>query len=99
LPPTIEGLRELSCGSIRRRDRKPVPVPDARQSLVVHHAARPALVQAGLKSDRVIYLEAGDDKSVLARFEEGFAPQRARRRRRGSRPPADDRFAAASSRG
>jgi protein ImuA len=65
----------------------------------------PALAQAGLKSDRVIYLEAGDDKSVLACFEEGlrhgggFTPRRARRRRRGSRPPADDRFAAASSRG
>jgi hypothetical protein len=32
----------------------------------------PALAQAGLKSDRVIYLEAGDDKSVLACFEEGL---------------------------
>ena len=26
----------------------------------------PALTRAGLKSDRVVYLEAGDDKSVLA---------------------------------
>src|SRR6266404_4011615 len=32
----------------------------------------PALAQAGLKSDRVIYLEAGGDKSVLACFEEGL---------------------------
>ena len=32
----------------------------------------PALAQAGLKSDRVIYLEGGDDKSVLACFEEGL---------------------------
>ena len=32
----------------------------------------PALGQAGLKSDRVIYLEGGDDKSVLACFEEGL---------------------------
>jgi hypothetical protein len=32
----------------------------------------PALAQAGLKSDRVIYLEAGDDKSVLACFEEAL---------------------------
>lgn len=32
----------------------------------------PALSQAGLKSDRVIYLEGGDDKTVLACFEEGL---------------------------
>jgi protein ImuA len=32
----------------------------------------PALVQAGLSSDRVIYLEAGDDKTVLACAEEGL---------------------------
>jgi protein ImuA len=32
----------------------------------------PALAQAGLKPDRVIYLEGGDDKSVLACFEEGL---------------------------
>lgn len=31
----------------------------------------PALAQAGLSSDRVIYVEAGDDKMVLACFEEG----------------------------
>jgi protein ImuA len=32
----------------------------------------PALAQAGLSSDRVIYLEAGDDKTVLACAEEGL---------------------------
>jgi protein ImuA len=32
----------------------------------------PALSQAGLKSDRVIYLERGDEKTVLACFEEGL---------------------------
>ena len=32
----------------------------------------PALAQVGLKSDRVIYLEGGDDRSVLACFEEGL---------------------------
>jgi protein ImuA len=32
----------------------------------------PALSQAGLKSDRVIYLEGGDEKTVLACFEEGI---------------------------
>jgi len=32
----------------------------------------PALAQAGLPADRVIYVEAGDEKSVLACFEEGL---------------------------
>lgn len=32
----------------------------------------PAIAQAGLAPDRVIYVEAGDDKSVLACFEEGL---------------------------
>jgi protein ImuA len=32
----------------------------------------PALVQAGLAPDRVIYVEAGDDKTVLACMEEGL---------------------------
>ena len=32
----------------------------------------PALSQAGLKSDRVIYIEGGDEKTVLACFEEGL---------------------------
>ena len=32
----------------------------------------PALAQAGLSPDRVVYVEAGDDKAVLACFEEGL---------------------------
>lgn len=32
----------------------------------------PALAQAGLAPDRVIYVEAGDEKSLLACFEEGL---------------------------
>jgi len=32
----------------------------------------PALAQAGLPPDRVIYVEAGDDKTVLACVEEGL---------------------------
>src|SRR2546430_2419800 len=32
----------------------------------------PALAQAGLHPDRVIYVEAGDDKALLACFEEGL---------------------------
>jgi protein ImuA len=32
----------------------------------------PALAQAGLKPDRVIYVEAGDDKTVLTCMEEGL---------------------------
>src|SRR5215813_8401847 len=32
----------------------------------------PALAQAGLAADRVIYVEAGDEKSVLACFEEAL---------------------------
>ncbi len=32
----------------------------------------PALSQAGLKSDRLIYLEAGDEKTMLSCFEEGL---------------------------
>jgi protein ImuA len=32
----------------------------------------PALSQAGLSADRVIYVEVGDEKSVLACFEEGL---------------------------
>ena len=32
----------------------------------------PALAHAGLKSDRVIYLEGGNEKTILACFEEGL---------------------------
>src|ERR1700675_1893610 len=37
---------------------------------MVPHAPRP--LQAGLMPDRVIYVEAGDEKSVLICFEEGL---------------------------
>src|SRR5467141_4750729 len=36
----------------------------------------PALAAAGLEPDRVIYVEAGDEKSVLACFEEGLRYRR-----------------------
>jgi protein ImuA len=36
----------------------------------------PALAQAGLAPDRVIYVEAGDEKAVLACFEEGLRYRR-----------------------
>jgi protein ImuA len=39
----------------------------ARQDLFA-----PAIAQAGLAADRVIYVEAGDEKSLLACFEEGL---------------------------
>src|SRR5882757_6495564 len=39
----------------------------ARQDLFA-----PAIAQAGLLPDRVIYVEAGDEKSLLACFEEGL---------------------------
>jgi protein ImuA len=32
----------------------------------------PAIAQAGLSQDRVVYVEAGDEKSILACFEEGL---------------------------
>ena len=32
----------------------------------------PSLAQAGLSADRIIYVEAGDEKTVLACFEEGL---------------------------
>lgn len=51
----------------------------------------PSLSQAGLKSDRVIYLEGGGEKTVLTCFEEGL---RTRRRGGGSRPAEHDCFAA-----
>jgi protein ImuA len=36
----------------------------------------PALAQAGLNPDRVVYVEAGDEKSLLACFEEGLRHRR-----------------------
>ncbi len=40
--------------------------------LVRHDLFAPAIGQAGLSPDRVIYVEASDEKSVLACFEEGL---------------------------
>ncbi|HEX8233352.1 MAG TPA: damage-inducible protein [Caulobacteraceae bacterium] len=40
--------------------------------LVRHDLFAPALSQAGLDPDRVIFVEAGDEKAVLASFEEGL---------------------------
>ena len=40
--------------------------------LVRHDLFAPAIAQAGLSPDRVIYVEASDEKSVLACFEEGL---------------------------
>ena len=57
----------------------------------------PALSQAGLKSDSVIYLEAGDEKTVLACFEEGLRHGGLGACRGGGRALADDRLAAAST--
>jgi protein ImuA len=39
----------------------------------------PAFAQAGLAPDRVIYVEAGDEKAVLACFEEGLRQTASRR--------------------
>jgi hypothetical protein len=44
----------------------------ARRVRLGIYLRRAALSQAGLKSDRVIYLEGGDEKTVLACFEEGL---------------------------
>jgi hypothetical protein len=51
----------------------------------------PALAQAGLNSDRVIYLEGGDEKTILACFEEGL-------RHGGGRALNHDRLAASPTR-
>jgi len=57
----------------------------------------PALAQAGLAPDRVIYVEASDEKSVLACFEEGLRHGGARRGRRRSRSALDDGLPPASA--
>jgi hypothetical protein len=38
----------------------------------LHDLFAPALAQAGLAPDRVIYVESGDEKAVLACFEEAL---------------------------
>jgi protein ImuA len=59
----------------------------------------PALAQAGLAPGRVIYVEAGDEKSLLLCFEEGLAPWRARGRGGRGGAPVDDRLAAPAAGG
>jgi protein ImuA len=59
----------------------------------------PALAQAGLGPDRVIYLEAGDDKTVLSCFEEGLRHGGLGGRRRGGSKTHHDRVAPAAARG
>ena len=57
----------LFAGGIAARTRGKVLWCVTRQDLFAV-----ALAQAGLSPDRVIYVEAGDEKSVLACFEEGL---------------------------
>jgi protein ImuA len=57
----------LFAGGIAGRTRGKVLWCVTRQDLFA-----PALAQAGLAPDRVIYVEAGDEKSVLACCEEGL---------------------------
>ena len=65
---TINGAAAaLFVGGIAARTRGKVLWCVTRQDLFA-----PALAQAGLSPDRVIYVEAGDEKSVLACFEEGL---------------------------
>jgi protein ImuA len=64
----IEGAAAaLFAGGIAARTRGKVLWCVTRQDLFAV-----ALAQAGLPPDRVIYVEAGDEKSVLACFEEGL---------------------------
>jgi protein ImuA len=57
----------LFTAGIAARTRGPVLWCVARQDLFA-----PAIAQAGLTPDRVIYVDAGDEPSVLACFEEGL---------------------------
>ena len=59
----------------------------------------PALAQAGLAPDRVIYVEAGDDKTVLACMEEGLRHGGLGGGGRRGRAPVDDGLAPAAARG
>ena len=59
----------------------------------------PAIAQAGLPPDRVIYVEAGDEKSILACFEEGLRHPRAGCRRCRGGSPVHDGFAPAPTGG
>lgn len=65
---TVDGAAAaLFAGGIAARTRGKVLWCLTRADLFA-----PALAQAGLAPDRVIYLEAGDDKTVLACMEEGL---------------------------
>src|SRR3979490_1166354 len=76
-PPVVEKLREriqlegaaaaLFAAGIAARLRGRVLWCLTRRDLFA-----PALAQAGLMPDRVIYVEAGDEKSALICFEEGL---------------------------
>src|SRR5260221_1425295 len=64
----IDGAAAALCAAgIAARVRGQVLWCVTRQDLFA-----PAIAQAGLAPDRVIYVEAGDEKSVLACFEEGL---------------------------
>lgn len=63
----IDGAAALFAAGIATRTRGRVLWCVTRQDLFA-----PALAQAGLEPDRVIYVEAGDEKAVLACFEEGL---------------------------
>ena len=52
--------------------RKVVQVLNVIPGVALNESSAPALAQAGLSADRVIYVETGDEKSVLACFEEGL---------------------------
>ena len=58
----------------------------------------PALAQVGLAADRVIYVDACDEKSVLGLFRGRRPSRRARCRRRGGRAAFDDVVAAVVAR-
>ena len=65
---TVDGAAAaLFAAGIAARTRGRVLWCVTRQDLFA-----PALAAAGLEPDRVIYVEAGDEKSVLACFEEGL---------------------------
>jgi protein ImuA len=65
---TIDGAAAaLFAAGIAARTRGQVLWCVARQDLFA-----PAIAQAGLLPDRVIYVDAGDEQSVLACFEEGL---------------------------
>lgn len=57
----------LFAAGIAARTRRKVLWCLTRQDLFA-----PAMAQAGLASDRVVYVDAGDDQSLLGCFEEGL---------------------------